>query len=135
MTRLDLDAISEIVGLLGRRIDAPTHYLPTFGWSDEFARPHVEVSSLYHYVVSERGQEIRRYKTVELDLLLFWIFADVTSQMAGKYEIATRRDGEDSRRQRFAKQEELMGRLSQSWMLKLAGEHHDILIRHPFNDQ
>ncbi|WP_324131828.1 Imm63 family immunity protein [Bosea sp. (in: a-proteobacteria)] len=135
MTRLDLDAISEMVELLGRKIDAPTNILPTFGWSDEYARPHVEVSNLYHYVVRERGQEIRRWKTVELDLLLFWIFADVTFQMACEYEVSHRQLGEDSGRQRFAKQEELMARLSRSWVLKLASEHHDTLLRSRFNDR
>jgi hypothetical protein len=39
-------------------IDAPDHVLPTFGYSEETGRPHIEVDgAAFHHVVVERGRE------------------------------------------------------------------------------
>jgi hypothetical protein len=48
---------------LAQRIGASGLILPTYGRSEDFARPYIEVDdSGYHYVVVERGQEMERFK-------------------------------------------------------------------------
>ena len=136
MILLSLQDIKDKTEKLALRIDAPADLLPTYGHSRDFGYPHIEVDSagLMHYVVVERGQELERKTTSDLDQLLYWIFADVTFSMAGKFEVKNRIRDKDSRRMMFAKQEELLGILSNPWRQKEREEHQRILERHPFDD-
>ena len=58
MTEQSLETIESNVNTLALKINAPAHLLPTYGYSRDFAHPHIEVDStgLYHYVVVERGK-------------------------------------------------------------------------------
>lgn len=131
---LDLDSVRERVVELARTIGAPADYLPTYGSSQDSARPHIEAGSGYSYVVVERGRELRRDRTADLDELLYRAFVEITFRMAGGFELAHRRGWEDSRRQLFARQIELLERLSPAWGAKQAEEHRRTLSRHPFVD-
>jgi hypothetical protein len=60
---LSLEEIKSEIDDLAQRIGASGLILPTYGRSEDFARPHIEVDdSGYHYVVVERGQEMERFK-------------------------------------------------------------------------
>jgi hypothetical protein len=131
---LDLESIRARVNALARSIGAPARYLPTYGVSEDGARPHIEAGQVYSYVVVERGRELRRERTADLDELLYWAFASVTFAMAGDHELRHRRRGEDSRRQLFAKHIELLDRLSPAWGARQAEEYLRILSRYPFVD-
>src|SRR5215204_863937 len=97
-------------------IQAPDEALPTFGTSEDCARPHVEVvGELPYYVVVERGKELVREGFVDEHALLERIFGSVTSAMASKFEVQSRRGNEDLRRLLFAKQLELLARLDRQW--------------------
>ena len=120
--------------LAGRLGDEPA-CLPTFGRSRQDGRPHIEVGDTYCFVVCERGQLFERHCSTDLDQLLYWVFAEVTFSMAFDHELRHRRPGEDSRRQLFAKQVELLARLSPAWAEQGAEEHRRILEEYPFKDQ
>ncbi|HEU4882472.1 MAG TPA: Imm63 family immunity protein [Longimicrobium sp.] len=135
MSFSSLSDIESRVNQLAGRIAVPANLLPTFGHSEDFARPHVEVDSRgYHYVVVERGQELRRVTTGSMDELLSLIFADVTFSMACDFELKHRVDGQDSRRLLFATQVDLLSRLSPDWGRLEAARHQAILGNHPFRD-
>ena len=89
MTRLSFGEIKKKVNELAKKINAPTDLLPTYGYSRDFAYPHIEVDNtgLLHYVIIERGQELDRKTTDKLDTLLYWIFASVTFSMARDYDL------------------------------------------------
>ena len=109
--------------------------LPTFGYSCDFARPHIDVDATGdHLIVIERGREDSRLTTCDLDELLYHVFDGITSQMAGKYELAHRIDGEDFRRLWFRRQVELLAMLSDAWARRQAAEHEATLRDHPFAD-
>jgi len=95
---------------------------------------HVEISDAYHLILSERGKELRHRTTTDIDELLYWIFESLTSIMAWDYEVRHRREGEDFRRQGFAKHIELIGILSATWADRLREELDEVLRRHPFDD-
>ncbi|MEQ1725396.1 MAG: Imm63 family immunity protein [Sphingopyxis sp.] len=80
-----------------------------------YGSPYIEVLDAYHFVIEERGFELERRITNDLDELLYWIMRGLTTAMAWDYEMQNRREGEDSRRQAFAKDVELLGRLSSHW--------------------
>jgi hypothetical protein len=131
-----LTAIEEKITALAQIIAAPGSSLPTYGFSDQFARPHIEVDARgYHYVVAERGSEIQRHTSTDLDEILYDVFQGVTFEMACDYELAHRVDGRDFRRILFDQQVALLDRLSPAWAERRSREHAQILQEYPFSDE
>jgi hypothetical protein len=130
--RPDLNSIQTMVKEYGSKIGVPDTAI--FGTPQGDGSPYVEVSDAYYFVVEERGIELERQKTDEIDELLYWIFDGVTFSISSDFELQNRKPGEDSRRQLFAKQEALLGQLSARWRKRKLEEHRRILTRHPFND-
>src|SRR5262245_31255070 len=131
-----MQSLSEIKAEVDRRaalIGAAGHHaLPTYGHTEDLARPHVEVDSRgYHFVVVERGHEQERFTTCDLDALLFRIFKGVTHDLAFAYELANRVETQDCRRLGFRLQVELLAVLSPSWAERKAQEHERILRENP----
>lgn len=111
-----LEALVEEVQRLAAVIDAPSHALPTAGWSEQSGRPHLEVDDEgMHWVVCERGSELERRTTTDPDELLYWVFASASHSVASAHELAHRRPDEDHRRQLFEHQLHLLGRLDPEW--------------------
>jgi hypothetical protein len=134
-----MKSLSEIKTEVDRRaalIGAAGHYaLPTYGHSQDGARPHIEVDSHgYHFVVVERGQEQERFTTRDLDELFFRIFQSVSHDLAFAYELAHRVETQDCRRLAFRRQVELLFQLSPNWAEREAQEQNRILREHPFDD-
>lgn len=121
---------------LARQIQAPAHLLPTYGRSEDFARPHLEVNGNgLHFVVVERGQEQLRRTTQYPDELLYWVFEGVTFSMAGQYELQHRVPGPDFRRLLFQQQLLLLQQLNPTWTARRRQELADIVQQYPFEDQ
>ncbi len=120
---------------LARRIGAPAGVLPTFGRSEDGARPHLEVhGNEVHLVVIERGQELERQRFTERDELLFAVLRGVTFAMACDWELQHRTPGEDPRRALFRRQQELLAQLDPGWGERERAAHEAILRTHPFAD-
>jgi hypothetical protein len=133
--QMTLSDIKTEVNRLAEIINADTHLLPTYGFSEDFARPHIEVDKRgMHFVVIERGQELQRHITDELDDLLYLIFEGVTQTMSAKFELQNRIETQDSRRLWFPYQEDLLGKLNETWRHKSNKEHQSVLTRNPFDD-
>ena len=98
---LSPEQLQEKVESLARTIQAPVDRLPTYGRSRDFGDPHIEIDEAYHWIVMERGHEIDRRTTRDLDELLYIIFQSVSFSMALDIEAGNRRKGEDFRRQLF----------------------------------
>jgi hypothetical protein len=81
--------LKQFVEKLAAKIEAPASLLPTYGHSLDGAHPHVEAdhgeadhgeadnrktdhAGMWHYVTVERGRELERKTTVNLDDLLYW---------------------------------------------------------------
>lgn len=132
---LTLEEISGEVERLAVRIGAPEYILPTYGRTDDGARPHIEVNSRgYHYVVVERGQELTRLTTKDLDELLFNVFESVTFSLACEYELKHRVERQDSRRILFGRRVELLSALNPRWGELESKRQEEILREHPFDD-
>jgi len=132
---LTLSEIKEEVDRLAAQIGASGYVLPTYGHSDDGARPHIEADARgYHYVVVERGQELKRITTRDLNELLYHVFEAVTFSPACDYELAHRVEGQDCRRLMFRRQIELLSALSQEWSNRESQQHERILREHPFDD-
>lgn len=136
MPLLSLDDIKKTVEQLASKIHAPQQLLPTYGRTRDGAWPHIEVdaSGALHFVVVERGQELERKTTNDLNDLLYWIFDSITFSMSVDFELKNRKWGRDCRRMMFAKQEELLGILDPSWQQKQHEEHKRVIKENPFID-
>lgn len=131
-----LSEIKNDVDKLAEQIDAKNcFYLPTYGYTNDFAKPHIEVNSLgYHYVVVERGQELQRITTNSLDELLGNIFANVTFNLGCEYEVNNRIEYQDPRRIIFQHQVELLSQLSTEWAERETQRHAHLLQQYPLDD-
>ena len=134
--QLALARIRRRVMQLAVIIAAPDALLPTFGSTEDWGRPHIEVvGELPYYVVVERGQELTRESFADDDALLERVFNSVTVEMAGEFELRNRRSIEDPRRLLFAKQLELIATLDPEWAARSRARITNILREFPFVDQ
>ena len=118
-----LDNIKREVDRLARVIDAPEQSLPTYGRSEDMARPHIEVAGPHmSWIVVERGEERQRRTTDDLDELLYWIFRSVISEMSSKFAARHPVESKEFRYPMFKKELELMGTLSAAWRSRLIAE-------------
>jgi hypothetical protein len=134
-SKLSLEEIESEIARLAHRIGASGDVFPTFGFSEQSGRPHVEVDERgYHYVVAERGSEFTRLTTDDLNDLLYNVFQSVTHTLAFDYELKHRVEKQDCRRMAFQQQIELFSALSPEWARRCGQEHTRILRDHPFDD-
>jgi hypothetical protein len=132
---LTLSEIEVKVNELAQKVGAPQNILPTYGYSEQTARPHVEVSpQAYYYVVAQNGQEVSRYATRDIDQFLYKIFVDITFGLAVTYAEKNRIENQDIRRLAFQRQIELLTLLSPQWGERGSQEHAQILKQAPFDD-
>jgi len=95
--------------------------------------PHVEVlNGKYHYVVTERGSELERKIAKDEDELMYWFVSDSIFSIACTWEANNRKESEDSRRQLFSKQIELLNAVNPEWANKKEAHHNEVLKRYPF---
>lgn len=121
---------------LASKIDAPTHLLPTYHIPRGDALPHIEYDTTgqFHFVVSERGQELKRKTTTEENEILYWIFSSITYYMATAYELKHRNRNQDCKRMIYSKQEVLLGLIDPKWGQRIHLEHQYHIEQHPFDD-
>lgn len=102
------------------KIDAPKDLLPLINESNDSAYPFIEVDSFgtMFFVIRERGEEIERRITTNLEDLLYWVFSGITFTMACKYELDNRIEEQDSRILIFKKQTELLNAINENWASK-----------------
>lgn len=131
---LPLEEIKKIIRKKQRVIKADNNDLPSFGYSKGFGIPHLESNEEYHYVVAERGTELRRSSTRNLDEFLYWVFRDISFNMSSRYELENREANLDSRRKLFEHQRKIMALLSPEWESKIQEEQNQILKKHPYDD-
>ena len=88
----------------------------------------------YHFVEMERGKINKQIDCIKEEDILFIVFSKITFALASEFELEHRRANEDSRRQLFAKQLELLDRISADYANKYQCEIDEILKKHPYKD-
>ena len=105
------------------------------GTPNDFADPFIEIcGDEFHYVVRERGTELKRHRTLDRKELMFWLTRDYTRWLASRYELRHRRENEDSRRQWMALHVSLLRRMSNDWAAREKMRYEEILAQSPFSD-
>ena len=127
-----LEKFLEINGI----VQSPQIYWPNFppSTTSEGRSIEVEKNGQLLYVNRERGKEFSKEYAIDLTDLMYRIFRDVTFDMSSEYTAKHPIINEDSRRQLFAHQEELLGKVSHEWENRCKKEHLWILRYRPFDD-
>ena len=134
MIFLGLREIKTKVDNLADIINAENMDLPAYGKTRDVG-PHIEVDSLgYHYVLAEKGDELSRETTTEIQELLFLVFDSITSGMSFSYELKNRIQTQDSRRIAFHKKIELLDKLNPEWAKRAKKKIDEILCKYPYDD-
>lgn len=121
------------LGRFAAQLKAPAELLPSIGRMDESKRHFVEMGEIYyHYIFYNRGQEISRHTTERLDELLYWVFRDVTFEMASNEAGKDLVPGIDIREPIYRIQGKLMENLKKAWSERLRREMEEVLTRNPF---
>ena len=97
--------------------------------------PHVEFENgQYHYIVTERGLDLSRRSTADIDEILYWMLYDLTFWMGSAFEFKNRVEGPDCRRMMFAHWLEQMQKADQAMADRLKLDIERILAENPFVD-
>lgn len=128
--------IKDLMNTLAAKVGMPEKYLPTFGYSEDFGRPHIEKEgNTYKYLVVERGETRETRVTENIQDLMYMIFESATAEMAWDFERINRKDGQDSRRLAFSKQLELLSAIDANFALKFNEKLRAILRIAPYVDE
>lgn len=134
---ITINRLERIVNCLSYKISVPRRLLPTYNKTRDGAHPHIEIDSTgnYNYIVVEKGSELNRDITNNLDELLYWIFKSITSNMAMHFELKNRINNQDTRKLYFNKQIELLTSVNEKWRILITNELNQIIEKSPFDDE
>ena len=129
---LTLNQIKQKIEQLADQIHVPANMMPTYGFLRRDGTPNIEVDSLeYYYVNYDRNIKVFDRKTFDLDILLYWVFEDITSMMASQYVRVNRDPNVDSRQIRFDHQLLLLEAIRCDWKERREKEITEILKNSP----
>jgi hypothetical protein len=119
-----------------KKIDAPESLLPTYGYSESYLRPYIEIDNrkTIHLKIKKRFWTIKKVSAIDLKHIIYSVFENVTETMAKDYEIKNRINKHDPRRLEFNKQEELLGLINPDYKKWIKNKHEKILMKKPFVD-
>ncbi|MBB2949086.1 hypothetical protein FB565_008891 [Actinoplanes lutulentus] len=108
--------LEDEVRRLGALIGAGDADLVAFGNRDGgYPWASVDESGVYHWIVTERGQELQHRKTRDLDEMLFWCLEATTWSMGGDWALRHPVAGEEQRVTRWRKQFALLATINPEW--------------------
>lgn len=136
---MNIEEVKNYIYKLGTKIglEKNSKLYPFFSESEQVFNdgPSVYVDNTgYHYVVMERGKINKIIESVEIDDIIYTIFESITFSLASEYEASHRRIGEDSRKQLWEKQLELLGKINERFAEKCKQEIDRILKIAPYRN-
>lgn len=132
---LNFNEIQEKIYEYGSIINAPKDILKIYPSPQPNGVPYIQINNNeYLYIVEERGMELERRRTANIDVLLYWIMSDVIFFLATQYELENRIENFDNRRLIFKKEVELFKVLKKDWANITEVRINKILEESPYND-
>ena len=127
--------IKHKVEQLANLINAPGDKRPGYGTSENIGTPYIEVDdSNYYFLAFDRDIRTLNRKTQDIDELLYWVFAYITSGMSSSYASLHRDPKNNYRRVMFSHQLELLERLNPLWKEQRGKEIDEILKTNPYSN-
>lgn len=91
-------------------------------------------STEYHYIIFERGNISKHYRSAKIEDILYPLFKSITLALASKYEMENRNTSKDPRRLRWKKQLELLKIIDIDFRDTRRKEMEEILKNYPYVD-
>jgi hypothetical protein len=116
-------------------LDGNSPLYPAFSELDKVFNEGASIyvtSSQYHYIIFERGNVIKHYKSREIENIIYPLFKSITMDLASKYELKHRSGHDDTRRLRWKKQLELLKIVDTEFYEKRKKEIEEILKTFPY---
>jgi Immunity protein 63 len=123
--------VDEIITEINRL--AATADLPLVNQNNETKIEKLDNGS-FSLIDFERGNTVSTTSFSDYSELIFQYFYDVTSNVAHKFELENRIEGQDPRRLKNEKHLELMSAINPEWHLKTAQKIQLILDKNPYDD-
>ena len=131
---LNHQQVQNIINDYGKKIGLSTNDVVLRKKPSGFGEPHLEISDdYYHYIVYERGSELTREPSRDVDDFIYRFFETITSMIAGEYQQQNIVIGEDQRVIRFHKQIELMTQLKDEWGRRKEADIAETLQNAPYS--
>jgi hypothetical protein len=132
---LSLTEIKQKIEQLASYINAPIDQMLTYGISKDDGTPYIEIDDAnYYYLAFDHDTRSINRKTQDLNELLFWVFADISFNMACLYELAHRDPKINYRKVIFSYQLELLDKLDPLWKERREREIDEILKFNPYDE-
>lgn len=137
---LKIEEIRDKVLTIGAQIgiDEKSSLYPAFSAPNKVFNEGASIyvtATQYHYIIMERGKEIKHYKSEKLEDILYPLFRSITLVLASKYELEHRNIKEDSRKLRWKKQLELLEIINVEFCDMRQKEIEEILKIAPYQDK
>jgi hypothetical protein len=129
--RIKLMIVDEIITEINRL--AATADLPLVNQNNETKIEKLDNGS-FSLIDFERGNAVSTTSFSDYSELIFQYFYDVTSNVAHKFELENRIEGQDPRRLKNEKHIEFMSALKSEWHLKTVQKIQPVLDKNPYND-
>jgi hypothetical protein len=118
-----------------RMLDIPEEVLPEYDTYSYEGTSYIEYKDgLYHLAAMERGQDIIRQTTPDMDQMAFWVFRNISASIAADYASDHSPGDQDPRRFAYEKQKVMLTLLNPGWASKIAQWQAGQLEHYPFDD-
>lgn len=133
---IDCESMLRRYGELLGRIGSSVGDHPVFFTRQDDGMAHLEFAAdgSATAVITDRGQTLGRKRFEDEDALLYHLVRGAIWLMAVEFELSHRVEGQDVRRVIFARDLELMSKISPEWADRRRAEIEDMLRRYPFHD-
>lgn len=136
---LKIEEIRTKVVEIGTQIglDETSSYYPAFSEPDKIFNEGASVyvtSTQYHYIIMERGNVVKHYKSEKIEDILYPLFENITFTLAVKYELEHRNTDEDWRKLMWQKQLALLEAIDIGFADIRRNEIAEILRISPYKD-
>ena len=136
---LKIEEIRTKVVEIGTQIglDETSSYYPAFSEPDKIFNEGASVyvtSTQYHYIIMERGNVVKHYKSEKIEDILYPLFENITFTLAVKYELKHRNTDEDWRKLMWQKQLALLEAIEIGFADIRRNEIAEILRISPYKD-
>lgn len=130
----NLVEIKQKVEQLAAQINAPSNKRPGYGVSETVGAPYIEVDEFnYYFLAFDRDVKTLNRKTQDVNELLYWVFAYITSSMSSTYASSHRDHNNNFRKIMFSHQLELLDKIDPLWRARREKEIDEILRNNPYS--
>ena len=133
---ISLEETRKMIIDIAKENDIPIFEFLTFVISRDDGTPCIQIEgNTYYYLARDRSTNTFEKRIQEINELMYWVFCDITFEMAKRYELKNRQKDFDHRRLLFSYQLKLLDRMDTEWARIRREVINNTLVRNPYIDK